>query len=176
MRPALKKEIHYFDLNFVKGQWWYKGHFVSKWERSQAKAGCGHNLITGEGTPYYIFHPQVPYRIAHTLPQVKLIALLRNPVDRAYSHYIHHLRLGAETLPFEEAIADEASRLEGEAEKLMRHDDYRSLNHQYYSYLSRGIYSNQLERWLTLFPKDQLLIIGAEELKEQTDTSLSADP
>ncbi len=169
VRPALKKEIHYFDLNFSKGLRWYKGHFFCKWQPSQSKGGCGHKMITGEGTPYYIFHPHAPYRIVHTLPQVKLIGLLRNPVDRAYSHYIHHLRLGAETLSFEEAIINEASRLEGETENVMRQDNYHSLNHQYYSYLSRGIYSDQMERWLTLFPKDQLLIIGAEDLKEQTN-------
>jgi hypothetical protein len=74
-------------------------------------------LVSGEATPYYIFHPLVPDRVYKLFPNVKLIVLLRNPVDRAWSHYHHEVRGGFEQLSFEEAIL---SKLTGSTEKLIK--------------------------------------------------------
>jgi hypothetical protein len=125
---------------------------------------CHQPLLTGEASPYYIIHPHVPRRIAKILPQVKLIVLLRNPVDRAYSHYHHERRKGVETLSFEDAIEQEATRLVGEEQRLQYDERYDSYNHQHYSYLTRGMYIDQLVRWLHIFPRDQLLIVQSEQL------------
>jgi hypothetical protein len=90
--------------------------------------------------------------------------LLRNPVDRAYSHYQHQVRLGLENLTFEDAIEHEPARLHGENEKMLSDENYFSFNHQAYSYLARGRYAQQLATWLNLFPRQNLKIIPTDEL------------
>ncbi len=152
--PAIKKEIHFFDLEFHRGIGWYRAHFPYQTRMR------GH--ITGEASPYYLFHPLAPGRAAQTVPQARLIALLRNPVDRAYSHYWHGIRLGYETLSFKDAIEQEAERLAGEEERLRRGP---SFPHQLHSYLARGLYAQQLERWLAHFPKESLLVLQTEALE-----------
>jgi hypothetical protein len=122
----------------------------------------GQKPITGEATPYYMFHPLAPKRISDLVPQAKFIALLRNPVDRAYSHYQHVVRKGIETLSFEEAIEAEPERLRGEREKMIADERYRGLKYGFHSYLARGIYVDQLRVWFDLFPREQLLILNSE--------------
>jgi hypothetical protein len=93
-----------------------------------------------------------------------LIALLRNPVDRAHSFYHQQFKRGIETLAFEEAVEREEERLWGELEKMVSDDGYFSFNRQNYSYLARGIYVDQLKNWAGLFPKEQLLVLSSERL------------
>ena len=128
----------------------------------------GNDIITGEATPYYLFHPHVPERIFSIIPGIKLIVLLRNPIDRAYSHYYHQVTHKRETLSFEEAIKKEYDRLNGEDEKMMKNKDYLSYNHAHFSYLSRGIYVDQLKRWFSIFPKNQILVLKSEDFFEDT--------
>jgi hypothetical protein len=161
--PALTKEVHFFDVRFAQGADFYRGFFPLRlWK--DIKQLYHQPLLTGEASPYYLIHPHVPRRIAKMLPQVKLIVLLRNPVDRAYSHYHHERRKGVETLSFEDAIEYEATRLVGEEQRLQYDEQYNSYNHQHYSYLTRGMYIDQLVRWLHVFPRDQLLIVQSEQL------------
>ena len=84
----LRKEVHYFDVNFGRGESWYRAHFGRLGEP-------GLNL---DSSPYYLFHPAVPTRMRALLPDAKLIVLLRDPVRRAYSHYWHERDKGRETL------------------------------------------------------------------------------
>lgn len=161
--PAFKKEIHFFDLNFSKGLNWYRAHFPSLVCNYGIKKSQGQDLITGEASPYYIFHPLVPKRIAGTISRVKLIVLLRNPVDRAYSHYHHVVKYGFETLSFKHAIEAEENRLREEEERILVDEDYNSFSHRHHSYLARGIYINQVKVWMSLFPKEQILILSAED-------------
>jgi hypothetical protein len=133
--------------------------------RRYTKARYGSALLTGEASAYYMFHPSSAARVAVTIPRVKLIALLRNPVDRAYSHYHMQVRKGRETLTFEDAIAREQERLQGEQEKMLALGDYQSFNYRRYSYLSRGLYAEQLARWMKLFPDEDLLVITTEDLE-----------
>jgi hypothetical protein len=158
------KEVHFFDLHFGKGLPWYFAQFP---EHGQAQ-------ITGEASPYYIFHPQVSQRIKKALPGVKLIVLLRNPVDRAYSHYQHQLRLGVEKLPFEMALQAESGRIEGEEQKLHRDGDYYSFNHQHFSYQARGIYVDQLKRWSDLFADEEILTIRSEDFFDNPSVVLQS--
>jgi len=163
--PALKKEIHFFDINFDKGVSWYQSKFKQNpffmilYKKKKFK-----DSITGEATPYYIYHPYGAQRISKIIPNVKLIVLLRNPVERAYSHYHHEVRLKAERLSFEDAIKEESKRLEDETEKMLKDENYYSFNHQHFSYLQRGIYIDQLEVWTKKFPKEQILILSSEDL------------
>jgi hypothetical protein len=161
--PALTKEIHYFDLFFQRGNAWYQSHFNLRSPLRRMTAGHPKTL-TGEASPYYIFHPHALRRIAEALPRVRLIVLLRNPVERAYSQYQHVVRMGYEALSFEDAIAAEDERLNGEAEKMRADESYYSFNHHYYAYLARGIYADQLVRLKELgFAPEQALILKSED-------------
>lgn len=157
VRTPSKKEISYFDINFAKGELWYRSFFPVSLPNLKSK-----HLITGEATASYICHPQAPERMAQVLPQVKLIALLRNPIDRAYSHYHHTKRIGREDLSFEDAIAQEESRVrQMESESLLQ-----GLSHSQaynYTYLSSGFYAEQLKNWFHLFNRQQLLILKSED-------------
>ncbi len=112
----------------------------------------------------YLFHPLAPRRIAQLLPQAKLIVLLRDPVDRAYSAYWLQVRNGNETLSFEEAIECEADRIRRERQRIILHDGgCYSLDYWRFSYLMRGIYVDQLKIWQRLYPKEQMLILRSED-------------
>lgn len=153
------KEVHYFDLNYEKGANWYRSHFPETPEG-----------VAGEASPYYLFHPLVPERAKKLLPDCRLIALLRNPVERAWSHYQMELRNGDESLSFEEAIACEKERIEPEEQKILLDPFYDSFNHRHYSYIARGLYVVQLERWLRFFAKDQILVMSSEQYFESPQT------
>ena len=106
----------------------------------------------------------MPERVREVLPNAKVIFLLRDPVTRAYSHFQHSTLRRRETLSFEEAIAAEPTRLAGEEEKLLADPTYQSSAYQHFSYLARGIYADQLHRWLEHFPLEQLLVIESEQM------------
>ncbi len=157
VRPPSAKEIHYFDLHYPRGPEWYRGQFPFA-QRLR------HGALTLDASPYYLVHPLVPERAARMLPHAKLIALLRNPVDRAFSHYQHESRGGRESLSFAQAIDAEPERLAGEEERLEADPAYYSYNHHRYSYLRRGVYLDQLQRWVRHFPRAQLLVLQSEWL------------
>src|SRR3990172_222546 len=148
---ATKKEIHYFSDLYDEGIGWYKSHFPSLLKKYSGILVNRRVLITGEATPFYIFHPHAPERIGKLFPHAKIIMMFRNPVDRAYSHYRYHVKLGAEALSFEDAIAAEPERLADELGKMIADEHYNSYNYKMFSYLKRGIYIEQLRRWLDLF-------------------------
>lgn len=159
---AWAKELHFFDDGFWRGVDWYRAFFPLASSRYVARLR-GADLIAGEASPSYLFHPGVPARVAATLPDVRLIALLRDPVERAYSHYQHMHRKGMETLSFEDALAAEEERLAGEEERILADPRYASDHHRNHSYVTRGLYADQLERWFEYFPREQLLVLRAED-------------
>jgi hypothetical protein len=153
-----KKEIHFFDLNYNSGRDWYSNHFEFDFHHPSI-------FLTGEASPYYLFHPLVPQRVYGTCPNVKLIILLRNPVNRAYSHYMMQKNRSIEKCQtFEEAIQIEPIRLKGEYDKFFKDKSYRSYNYQKFSYLERGQYFTQIENWLKYFPITSFLFLKSEEL------------
>lgn len=161
---AWRKELFFFDSNFQKGLSWYRGQFPFSIRKYYAEHIRKQDFITGEATPSYLFYPNVPKRVAEIFPQVKLIVLLRNPVDRAYSHYRHQVAHGREKLSFEDAIACEEERTRGDVEKMMTDENYYSYNYTIYSYQARGVYIDQLQRWFRWFPREQFLIHSSEDL------------
>jgi hypothetical protein len=166
LRAPVYKELHYFDARYnYQSVDWYRSCFPDRRPESAANGSDSLPFLTGEATPYYLFHPSVPRRVAEVLPGVKLMAILRNPVDRAYSHYHMAVRAKREDLSFEDAIAAEAGRLDGETERLMADDAYRSRVHIFNSYLARGVYVDQLARWAAYFPSDRMLVLKAEDLR-----------
>ena len=150
------KEIHFFDNNWFRGLEWYRRYFPLRARMS--------GRITGEASPYYLFHPAVPARVAETLRDVRLIAVLRDPVERAYSAYQLARRQGHESLEFEEALAREDERLAGEEERMLADAHYLSGPHRRLSYRTRGLYADQLERWYEHVPREQLLVVRSEDL------------
>ncbi|WP_216638965.1 ATP-binding cassette domain-containing protein [Paenibacillus sp. FJAT-26967] len=155
IKSAAVKEVHFFDEQYHFGYDWYKKNFPPD---------LPEDSITGEASPYYLFHPQTPGRVREWLPDVKLIVLLRNPIHRAYSHYQMMVRRGLEPMSFTEALQTERSRVEAEYERMSRDPRYSSQNCSIYSYLKRGLYAEQLERWYRYFPKDQILVMSSEAL------------
>jgi hypothetical protein len=114
-----------------------------------------------------LFHPLAPERVAGLMPSAKLIAVLRNPVDRAFSHYQHEVALGREQLSFEDALDREDERMGGEVERMLEDASYFSHAWWNYTYAARGRYAEQLDRWFAAFPPEQLLVLLSEELLEQ---------
>ena len=138
VEPAACKEPNYFDLLFDEGTEWYRHCFPRpRWKD-------GRETITGEATPSYLYHPRVPERMAEVIPQTRLIALLRNPVDRTYSAYYHRMRSGKETRAFEEAIE-------------------AALGSPSYGHLSRAIYVDHLLHWSRFYSDEHLLVLKSED-------------
>jgi hypothetical protein len=144
--PSCKKEVHFFDggLNpkidtFEKGQAWYRAHFPLTSKMSI-------DSKTFEASPLYIFNPLAPKRIFDLVPNVKIIAVLRNPIERAISHYFHEKRKNRESLPIYEALLNEEKRLE----PVIKRKDYKNRIFIDYSYKTRGLYKEQLESCVKL--------------------------
>lgn len=159
IKEPSEKELHYFSDagHYRKGLTWYRSQFPLQW-------GAGReSFLTGEATPYYLFHPLTPQRVFEALPLVKNIVMLRNPVDRAFSHYFHEVRENRETRSFEQAIENEPAEMEREEAAMLRDGLYDGYKHRRCSYLSRGIYWAQLERWFKLFKRDQFVILKSED-------------
>jgi hypothetical protein len=164
--PARRKETHFFDTRKHElGHMFYRASFPIRANLRRTVEDNGRH-ITGESTPGYLFFPHVPTRMRAVVPHVKLVVLLRNPVDRAYSHYHHKVRIGEETISFEEAVDREEERLAGEMERALADPRYYSFNLDHYSYLRRGIYVEQLKAWRRFFPEEQFLILRSEDLYE----------
>lgn len=165
--PALRKEVHFFDLHFGRGVAWYRAHFPPRARLTLGRCRGGRRSITGEASPYYLFHPMVPARLRAVVPTARVIVLLRRPVERAFSHYRHEVRAGREHLSFEEALAAEDRRLDGEHDRLSRHPEAVSDAHRHASYASRGLYADQLTGWFRHFPRQQVLVLASEALFER---------
>lgn len=165
--PPLTKEMSFFDNHFSKGLDWYRGNFPLLHEMISPDDLSRPNL-TGESTAHYLFHPHAPRRIAESLPGIKIILLLRDPVDRAFSHYQLNVRRGNEHRSFEAAIELESERLRGEHQRMLTCERYSSFNREKYSYLARGRYCEQLRVWMSCFSPEQLLILESGELFRHT--------
>lgn len=162
VRPARHKGIYYFDLNYHRGPAWYRGHWPIARPARRRAAGGG-EPVAFEASGYYIFHPAALGRVARDLPAVKLLVMLRDPVERAYSAYKHEYAGGFERAgSFEEALALEDERLAGESERMQRDPRYESFSHRHHAYRHRGHYAEQLERVFALFPRAQVHIVQSE--------------
>jgi hypothetical protein len=162
MSPS-HKEVHFFDRNHRRGLDFYRRVFPLEAHRRARERRLGRPVVTGEATTYYLLHPTVPERVAAALPDVRVIAMLRDPVDRAHSHYHLVVRNGRERLSFEKALDAEPERLRGEEERLRADPGYDSPAHRHYSYVERGLYRPQLERWRDVVPAERLLVLRSED-------------
>lgn len=158
---VLQEEVHYFDNAYRRGRAWYRSHFPLLARARRAARAAGVAPVAYESSPYYMFHPWAGERIARDLPGVRLLVLLRDPVERAYSAHAHEVAHGFETEPFERALELEAVRLAGQAERIAADPSYFSYGHQHHSYRARGQYAEQLERLERLFGRERLHVIDS---------------
>lgn len=141
-----RKEIHFFDHNWYRGIDWYRRYY----------ADAAPNQARGDATPSYLYEPEAAARMADVVPGAHLLAILRHPVDRAYSHYWLNRGQGREKLSFEEALAAEADRLatgKGLEPGVQR---------RRWAYVDRGRYLAQLRRLGDHFPRERLLVLVFE--------------
>jgi hypothetical protein len=158
------KEVSFFDRHYVRGEAWYRGHFPNRIRIDRARRRTGREPVVGEASPSYLFHRAAPERVAALLPGVRLIAILRDPVERAFSHYNHEVALGREPLSFEAAIEREEARTSGEIEHMLADPSYFSHAWWNHTYVARGLYAEQLRQWLALFPRERLHVLTSEQL------------
>lgn len=138
------RELHFFDDRFHEGLDWYRAQFA---EAADVSA-------VGEKCPSYMAQPRALERLKEAIPSPRLIAVLRDPVTRAYSHYWHQRRRGEERLSFEDALQAEAERVRGRGEGEVPFD-----------YVGRGRYLPQLERVAAMFGRERLKVFLFEDQK-----------
>ena len=163
------KGVRYFDIGYARGLNWYRSHFPIEIAGRQAVRPLVRPSISGEASPYYLFHPLAAERLARDFPNVRIIVSLRDPVERAFSHFKERTHHGGETLSFEDALSAEEDRLRGEAERIVAEPGYLSVEHENHSYMAQGLYLDMLPRWFSLFPREQFHITLSEEFYADPD-------
>jgi Sulfotransferase domain len=160
--PAvMQKGIHYFDTGYDHSTSWYIAHFPMRRTAARLQKTIGVAPITGESSPYYMFHPLGAGRIAADLPEARLLVLVRDPVERAYSGHTHETARRYETESFERALELEPERTAGEEQRLIADPSYHSFAHQHHSYLARGRYVEQLERLAAAVGRDRIHVVDS---------------
>lgn len=162
--PLLRwtKEVHFFDNKYDRGLAWYQCHFPLRARVARAARAIGarepHAFESGVS---YMFHPLAPERIQRDLPGVKLLVLLRDPVERAFSSHANSVSKNCELEPFDRAIELESSRLSGERERILADPSYASLSYRQHAYRTRGEYIDQIERLEELFGRDSIHVVDS---------------
>jgi len=163
LKAVLHKGVHYFDTNYRRGLAWYKGHFPLQRKASRIERDLGCPARVFESSPYYLYHPHAGARLARDLPGVKIIVLVRDPVERAYSQHAHEVARGFETEPdFGRALQLEPARLAGQRERLLADPDAYSFSHQHHGYRSRGEYASYLDELAQHIDRSRILVIESE--------------
>jgi hypothetical protein len=157
-RPTFHKGINYFDLNYTRGLDWYRGHFPVDRKHQPGEDG---SLVYFEASGYYAYHPFAMERMARDLPGVRVVMMLRDPVERAYSAYEHERARGFEWESLATALAVEEERLTGEVDRMRRDPTYESFSHRHHSYQRRGDYVDQLNQAVELFGRERLHVIDS---------------
>jgi hypothetical protein len=162
VRPALRKEVHYFDRWPQPSLDWYRAHFPLDARHRAA-------WITGEASPSYLVHPAVPERMRGVLPDVRLVAILRDPAARAVSGYHHAVRFGFESRPIDVALDPRHADTVPVGEVACYDDPGSPVRRR--GYLERGRYAEQLERWFRVFARDRVLVVESSELRDAAGVS-----
>jgi len=148
--PEKRPEPHFFykTAEYARGIGYYENKYFTAWRGQKA---------VGEASTSYVFGSRVAQRVCESLPGIKLICLLRNPIERAFSSYWHTVASGIERLPFAEAIEREQERAAALASTALG-------ELAPFAYVERGLYHRQLERWFDEFDPAQMLVVTFDEL------------
>lgn len=160
VRPTLSKGTGYFDDAYRRGPRWYRAHFPLRWTARLLTGGREPRSFECSG--YYLHHPLAAERIARDLPDVRVVVMLRDPVERAYSAHRHELARGFESEPFDRALALEDRRTRGEAARLARDPDHVSYAHRHHAYRARSDYAGQVQRFVEALGRDRVHVMEAE--------------
>ena len=151
--PIFRKEINYFEKRYYRRSLkWYQSQFSSSTPE----------LMNFEASTNYLFYPWAAKRVFDTLPNSKIIILLREPKQRALSQYKHQIRSKEEQYGFTEALEREFNIMDEEYEKILANPKYFSKSFRNYSYLKRGLYCEQIKNWLQYFKLENLFISSSE--------------
>ena len=171
IKQAAYDELGYFDDNFHLGLNWYRSLFPTKFMQKNIESEYK-KFLTYDVTPFYIYNPLVVDRIFKFSPNAKIIAVLRNPIDRAYSNYNQKMQDEGDTkTTFEEIVYSEIEKIENDEND---EENHAFLVDEFYELLlARGFYAKQLEFWFKKFPRKNVLLISSEELATNTDKTVS---
>ncbi|MER8026655.1 sulfotransferase domain-containing protein [Glutamicibacter protophormiae] len=159
-----KKSTDYFFKEMERGESWYRSHFQTEVFRKVKSRQLGYRPISGEASPYYMWDPRIAARVKSVAPQVKSIILLRNPVERAWSHYQERVQNGVEPLDFVTALELEDQRLSSEYAAIDGGSKEYSEAFDFYAYRERGNYLPQLKNWYANFSSEQILVMRSEDM------------
>jgi hypothetical protein len=170
LKAVLHKGVHYFDVDYARGMGWYKGHFPLRATGEKIRTKYGDPAQSFESSPYYMYHPQAAARIAADLPDAKLIVLVRDPVERAYSQHAHEVARQFETeLDFGTALALEPARLHRQEERLAADPAYYSFAHQHHAYRARGEYARYLTAMARHVGRERIHVVESERFFAEPD-------
>jgi Sulfotransferase domain len=163
LKAVLHKGVHYFDTSYQRGMAWYRGHFPLQRTADKVTDRYGVPARTFESSPYYMYHPQAAARIARDLPYAKIVVLVRDPVERAYSQHAHEVGRGFEQeRDFGNALALEPARLHRQEELLAQDPDYYSFGHQHHAYRARGEYARYLGGMAQHLGRERIHVVESE--------------
>jgi len=163
IKAVLHKGVHYFDVGYDRGMRWYRGHFPLHRRAEQVAEAVGVPVQTFESSPYYMYHPHAMARIAGDLPDVKIVVLVRDPVERAYSQHAHEVARGFESeSEFAVALALEPIRLRGVREQLVANPSFYNFSHQHHAYRARGEYIEYLEPMARLLGRERIHVVDSD--------------
>lgn len=162
--PAVHhKGVNYFDVNYHRGPHWYQGHFPLRATARLVTRSTPDAPITFDASGYYLYHPLAPARLARDLPDVKVIVMLRDPVERAWSAYKHERARGFETETFERALRLEDERVQPDVERMVRDESYQGFSHRHHSYRRKGQYAEQLLEFTALMPRERVHVVDSHD-------------
>ena len=166
------KEPFFFEAEYERGLDYYWGRYFSSWSGERA---------VGEARHRNLYLPYVPRRIAESVPDAKFIVAVRNPIDRAYSHWWHAYSRGLETLAFEDALEADRRRIEsglvfegdGGPGQWARNLDFKTGMNEFRTYLDSGYYCEQIERYRQLFSAENVTTVFLEDLARDPQEVMS---
>lgn len=167
-RPEKIKGTYFLDEQHSRGAAFYRSHFPAAPRRRLIEKRLGHSSVVMDATPYYLFHPLAPQRSVALCPDAICVALLRDPVERAYSHWKERRANDTEPLDFLDALEAEPERLAGEEERIIADPTYVSFAHRHQSYIAQGRYSEMIRRWQDAVG-DRLMVWISEEFYADPD-------
>src|SRR5215471_17232768 len=153
-----QQEIHFFDNDAL---------FISEPDYNKLHKHyppLAPSTIAGDCTPSYLYHESAAERIWNYNPKIKLLVLLRNPVDRAFAHWNMQRYRGREPLDFFDAVREEQARITGAPASEARR----------FAYVERGFYGQQLERLFNFFPTEQVKVVKFEAFKDNQRETLAS--
>lgn len=174
LRANVHKGVNYFDISYHRGPAWYRGHFPLRATTRRAAAPGQARARVFEASGYYMFHPHAPARIAQDLPGVKIVALVRDPVERAFSAYKHEKARGFESESLARALELEDSRIEPELQRMLEDPTYQSDVYRHQAYRRRGHYAEQLSRFNELLGQASVHVMQSELFFSEPEREFAA--